>query len=163
MGIERGPDMLPDSLLELAALAGRTMVAAVDTDVWPTAERGFVRLLGRGDEHQARLTEQRLEETRQRLTGAAGTDSEQARAALAERWAGRLADLLEESPDTEADLRALVQRIQTALPGGIVSRPDRVVATDSEPGSGAANGVAAAEMHERVGPPNPILEGSVVG
>jgi hypothetical protein len=155
--------MLPESLFALAAVAGRTIVAAADTDVWPTAERGFVRLLGRRDEPQARLTEQRLEETRKRVTGAAGTDSEPARAALAERWAGRLADLLEENPDTEADLRALVQRIQAALPAGIVSPSDRVVATDSEPGLSAADTGAAAVIHESTEPPNPILEGSAVG
>lgn len=155
--------MLPESLPELAALAGRTIVAAADTDVWRTAERGFVRLLGHRDEHQAQLTEQRLEETRASLMGAAGTHSEQARAALAERWAGRLADLLEEKPDAEADLRALVQRIQAALPPGTVSPSDRVAATDSEPGFSAADGVAAAVMQKSLEPPNPTLEGSVAG
>jgi hypothetical protein len=158
--------MLPESLFVLAAVAGRTIVAAADTDVWPTAERGFVRLLGRRDEPQAKLAEQRLKETRMRVTGAAGTetDSEPARAALAERWAGRLADLLEENPDTEADLRALVQRIQAALPAGMVSPSDRVVATDGEPGlSAAGTGAAAVVIHEGAEPPNPILEGSVAG
>ena len=150
--------MLPESLLALAALAGRMIVAAADTDVWPTAERGFVRLLGHTDEHQAQLTEQRLEETREQLAGTAA-DSEQARAALAERWTGRLADLLEEKPDTEADLRALVQRIQAALPAGIVSPSDRVLAADSQPGLGAADAVMYASME----PPNPTLAGSAVG
>ena len=32
-----------------------------------------------------------------------------------ERWAGRLADLLEEYPDAEADLRALIEEVQAAL------------------------------------------------
>ena len=38
------------------------------------------------------------------------------RTALAGRWAGRWADLLEEDPDAEAGLRALVQEIETAPP-----------------------------------------------
>ena len=72
--------------LALAPLAGRTIVAAASTDVWAACKRGFVRLLGHGDPKKEQLAEQRLEETRQQLAGA---DSEQARAALAERWAGR--------------------------------------------------------------------------
>jgi hypothetical protein len=65
----------------------------------------------------------RAAETQEQLTAAEGTDLQQARAALAERWAGRLADLLEEHPDAEADLRALVQQIQAALPPGWCRRP----------------------------------------
>ncbi len=98
--------------LALAPLAGRTMVAAASTDAWAACKRGFVRLLGHGDPKKKQLAEQRLEETRRQLAGA---DSEQARAALAERWAGRLADLLEEDPDAEDELRTLVQQIQAQL------------------------------------------------
>src|SRR5215467_7847367 len=112
-----GQGMLAEALTALASLAGNTVVAAATTDAWEAARRGFARLLGRGDPKQEQLAEQRLEETRQQLTG---TDSEQARAALAERWAGRLADLLEEAPGVEADLRALVQEIQAALPASAV-------------------------------------------
>lgn len=68
-------------------------------------------------------TERRLAETCEQLAGAKSQDLEQARAALAERWAGRLADLLEEYPDTEADLRALVQQIHAALPARWCLRP----------------------------------------
>ena len=68
---------------------------------------GFARLLGRGDPKQEQLAEPRLAETREQLTGAEGADLGQARAAQAERWAGWLADLLEEYPDALADLRAL--------------------------------------------------------
>ncbi len=109
--------MLAETLMALAALAGNTVVAAATTDAWEAARRGFARLLGRGDPDRTQMAEQRLAETREQLTGAEGKDLEQARAALAERWAGRLADLLEEHPDAEADLRALVQQIQAALPG----------------------------------------------
>ena len=74
------------------------------------------------------MAERRLAETREQLTGTEGQDLEQARAALAERWAVRLADLLEENPGVEADLRALVQEIQAALPAGMVSAADHSVA-----------------------------------
>jgi hypothetical protein len=155
--------MLPQRLLALAALAGRAVVAAAATDAWPIAERGFARLLGRRDEYQTQLTEQRLEETRARLTGAAGMDSAQTRAGLAERWAGRVADLLEEKPDAEADLRALIQRIQAALPAGVVSSPGRAAAADGEVSVSAADALATVMMPDRMEPPNPTLEGSAAG
>ena len=107
--------MLADTLMALPSLAGNTVVAAATTDAWEAAGQRFARLLGRGDPEQEQLAERRLAETREQLTGAEGADLEQARAALAERWAGRLADLLEEYPDAEADLRTLIQEVQAAL------------------------------------------------
>ena len=145
--------MLVEDLMALASLAGNTVVAAAATDAWEAARRKFARLLGRGGPKQEQLTEQRLEETRQQLTGAAGTDLEQARAALAERWAGRLADLLEEDPGAEAELRALVQEIQAALPAGIVSAGDHAVAAGRDVSICATGGgVAAGVIHGNVAP-----------
>ena len=106
--------MLAEGTMALASLAGQTVVKAAATDAWEAARRGFARLLGRGDPTQEQLAERRLDETREQLTGAVGTGLEQARSALAARWATRLADLLEEDPDAEADLRTLVQQIQAA-------------------------------------------------
>ena len=113
--------MLAGALITLAAQAGWTVVAAAATDAWDTARSGFAQLLGHGDAKRIRLAEQRLDETREQLTGAARTNTEETRTVLAERWAGRLADLLEEQPDAEADVRALVQQVQTALPARTVS------------------------------------------
>jgi len=93
--------MLGKSRTELAALAGRTVVDAAAADEWETVQRRFAQLLGRGDAKQTRLAEQRLEETREKLIGAAGTDVGLIRAALGVGWAGRLVDFLEENPDTE--------------------------------------------------------------
>jgi len=153
--------MLAESLMALAALAGNTVVAAATTDAWEAARRGFARLLGRGDPKQEQLAEQRLEETRQQLTGA---DSEQARAALAERWAGRLADLLEEAPGVEADLRALVQEIQAALPASAVSAADHSAAAGRDMNIEASGGgIAAAVIHGNVAPPGPTDPGLAGG
>src|SRR5512143_238031 len=104
----KGAGMLAETLMALAALAGNTVVAAATTDAWEAARRGFARLLGRGDPDRTTMAERRLAETREQLTDAEGHDLEQARAALVERWAGRLADLLEEDPGVEAELRVLV-------------------------------------------------------
>jgi len=152
--------MLADTVMALAALAGNTVVAAATTDAWEAARRGFARLLGRGDPDRTQMAERRLAETREQLTGAEGTDLEQARAALAERWAGRLADLLEEHPDAEADLRALVQQIQAALPAPIVSAAGHAVAAGRDVTiSATSGGVAAGVIHGNVTPPDPTRPG----
>ena len=152
--------MLEETLMALAALAGNTVVAAATTDAWEAARKGFARLLGRGNSEQEQLAERRLSDTRQQLTGAEGADLEQARAVLAERWAGRLADLLEEHPGAEADLRALVQQIQAQLPARMVSAADHAVAAGRDVTIKATGGgVAAGIIHGNVAPPDPTWQG----
>ena len=108
--------MLGESLLTLAALAGQMVVDAAAGDGWEKAERGYAQLLGRGNAKQAKLVRRWLEETRTQLSHETGADTGMVRTALAGRWAGRWADLLEEDPDAEAELRALVQESQAAQP-----------------------------------------------
>jgi hypothetical protein len=146
------------ALMALAALAGNTVVTAAVTDAWEAARKGFARLLGRGDPGRTKAAERRLEETREQLTGATGADLERTRAALEAQWATRLADLLEDDPGAEADLRALVQQIQTQLPAGMVSAADRSVAAGrdvniSASGGGVAAGVIQGDVH--AGPTRP--------
>jgi hypothetical protein len=152
--------MLAETLVALAALAGNTVVAAATTDAWEAASRGFARLLGRGDRHRTDVAERRLAETREQLAGAEGQDLEQVRATLAERWAGRLADLLEEHPDAEADLRVLVQQIRATLPAGMVSAAHHAVAAGHDVTiSATSGGVAAGVIHGNV-TPDPTRQGS---
>src|SRR2546423_925106 len=80
--------MLGESLLTLAALAGRLVVDAADSDGWATAERGYAQLLGRGNAKQAKLARRWLEETREQLSGGPRADMEMIRMALAGRWGG---------------------------------------------------------------------------
>jgi hypothetical protein len=77
----------------------------------------------RVDPDKTQLAEQRLAETYEQLTGATGADLERVQTALEQRWEGRFADLLEEDPGVEADLRALVEQIQAQ-----VSAADHAVA-----------------------------------
>ena len=91
----------------LAALAGNTIVAAATTDAWEAARRKFARLLGRGDPKKEQQAENRLEETRQQLEGVSGPELGQAQADLAKVWQVRIADLLEEDPGVEAELRGM--------------------------------------------------------
>ena len=156
--------MLTETLMALASLAGNTVVAAAATDAWEAARHKFARLLGRGNPKQERLAEQRLEETRQQLTGAEGADLEQTRSLQAERWAGRLADLLEEDPDVETDLRALVEEIRAVLPAGVVSAADHAVAAGRDVTiSASGGGIAAGVIHGNVAPPDPPGPGLVQG
>jgi Tetratricopeptide repeat len=123
--------MLGESLLTLAALAGQMVVDAASADGWEKAEHGYAQLLGRGNDRKTRKAERWLAETREQLTDGAAADQEMLRTALAGRWAGRWADLLEENPDAEAGLRDLVGQIQAALPA------DEQPASDQ---TGSANG-----------------------
>jgi Tetratricopeptide repeat len=151
---------LADDLVALASLAGNTLVAAAVTDAWEVACRGVARLLGRGDPSKTQLAEQRLDDTRQQLAEPKGEELEQARVAHAERWAGRLADLLEEDPAAVADLRALVQEIQAALPVGIVAVAGDAVAAGHDVNiSASGGGVAAGVIHGNVLPPSPTGPG----
>ena len=111
--------------LALAQFAGQTVVGAAITDVWESARRRFARLLGRGDPEKTKLAERWLAETRQQLAVAAGAELQSARAAQAQRWEGRFADLLDEDPDLEAGLRALVEEIPAKLPTGGVRSGSR--------------------------------------
>lgn len=152
--------MLVEDLIALASLAGSTVVTAATTDAWEAAKRSFARLLGRGDPKQTQLAERRLNETYQHLAGAAGTDLESVRIALAERWAGRLADLLEEVPGVETDLRTLVSEIQAMLPA-TVSTTDHAVAAGRDVNISAdRSGIAAGVIHGNVASPDPTSPGS---
>ena len=152
------------ALMALAALAGNTVVTAAVTDAWEAARKGFARLLGRGDPDKTKLVEQRLEETHDQLTAARGADLERVRAALEAQWVTRLADLLQEDPGVEADLRALVEQIQAQLPPGAVSAADHAVAAGRDVNiTASGGGVAAGVIHGNVAPPNPTEQGPADG
>ena len=145
----------------LASLAAQTVVAAAATDAWALAKRGFARLLGRGDSTQTELAERRLEQTREQLTGVPAAELEQERARVAATWQTRLLDLLEEHPETAADLRALVEEVQAQLPAGGVSATGHGVAVGRDANLRASDGgVAAVEIHGNVTTGNPGTPGN---
>ena len=146
--------------MALAALAGNTVVAAAATDAWEGARRGFARLLGRGDPARTEAAERRLAETHKQLTEAAGADAESARSVLQAQWTTRLADLLEEDPGVEDDLRALVQEIQAALPAIAVSAADHGIAAGRDVNvTASGGGLAVGVIHGNVTPPGPTQPG----
>jgi hypothetical protein len=148
----------------LIALAGNTIVAAATTDMWEAAMRKFARLLGCGDPKKEQLAEKRLEETRQQLKGLSGRELEKAQVDLGRVWQVRMADLVEEDPGVEAELRAMVEEIRAELPAGTVAAVDHAVAAGQDvniPALQAA--VAAVILHGDVAPPDPTRPGPVSG
>jgi multidrug efflux pump subunit AcrA (membrane-fusion protein) len=155
--------MLAEELAALAVLAGNTVVTAATTDVWEAAKRGFARLLGRGDPDRTKAAERRLAETGKQLS-VADTDLESARSALQAQWATRLADLLEEDPSAESELRALIEEVRAALPGGMVSAADHSIAAGRDLKiTASGGGVAAGVIHGNVAPPGPSGPGPAIG
>jgi hypothetical protein len=142
-------------LIALAQWAGQTVAAAAVTDVWESAGQKFARLLGRGDPKKAEAAQRWLDATRAQLT-AAGAEVEPVRVAQAQRWQGRFADLLDEDPGSEAELRALVEEIQAELAASVVSAAGHSVAAGGNVTIGATSGgVAAAVIHGDVSAGNP--------
>ena len=147
-------------LMALAQWAGQTVAAAAVTDVWEAARHKVARLLGRGDARKTGAAERWLDETHQQLTAVQGADLEPARAAAARRWEGRFADLLDEDPGVEADLRVLVEEIAAQLPAGVVSAADHSVAAGRDVHiTASGGGTAAGVIHGNVAPPGPTRPG----
>jgi hypothetical protein len=145
-----------DVLMALAQFAGQTVAGAAITDVWEAVRGRFARLLGRGDARRTDAAERWLAQTREQLAAASGTELERAREAAAERWAGRFADLLDEDPGVEAQLRALVEDVAAQLPAAVVSAADHSVAAGRDLNiTASGGGTAAGVIHGNVGPPNP--------
>lgn len=143
-------------LLPLAQWAGQTVAAAAVTDVWESARRKIAGLFGRGDPRKTELAERWLTGTHEQLMAAQGGELEQAQAAQAQRWQGRFADLLDEDPVFENDLRALVAEIRAELPAGVVFSGDHSVAAGGDMAiSASTGGVAGGVIHGGVSTGNP--------
>ena len=151
-------------LLALAQFAGQTVASAAITDVWESARHKFAKLVGRGDPNRTQVAERWLADTHEQLTAVAGADLEPARAAQAQRWQDRFADLLDEDPGIEADLRALVEEIQAELPAGVVSAADHSFAVGgSATFTASGGGIAAGVIRGDVSTGNPPRPGPAKG
>lgn len=103
------------------------------TDVWQSAREEFARLLGQGDASRIKVAGRRLDQTQAELAAATSADLDLVQTAQVATWTTRLADLLEEHPDAEADLRALVDEVRSALPSGAVSATGHAKAASAGP------------------------------
>jgi len=146
--------------MALAQWAGQTVAAAAASDVWEAARHKVARLLGRGDARKTEAAERWLTETHQQLNAAQGADLAPVQAAAARRWEGRFADLLDEDPGVESELRALVEEIAARLPAGMVSAADHAVAAGRDMNIRAdRGGIAAGVIHGNVASPGPTHPG----
>ena len=151
---------MPDNvLIALAQFAGQTVAGAAVTDVWESVRNRLARLLGRGDVRKTRAAEQWLAQTRQQLTTVAGAELGRSREAAAERWAGRFADLLDEDPGVETELRALLEDVAGRLSAGATSAAGHSVAARRDVNVTASGGTAAGVIHGNVTLPNPTGPG----
>jgi hypothetical protein len=149
-----------DVLVALAQFAGQTVAAAAATDVWETVRSRFARLLGRGDSRKTEVAERWLAQTREQLTAVPGADLERVREAQADRWAARFADLLDEDPVVEAELRALMEEVAAGMPAGAVAAAGHSVASGRDVNiTASGGGIAAGLIHGSVAPPDPTLPG----
>jgi hypothetical protein len=146
--------------MALAALAGRTVVAAATTDAWGKAKQELARLLGRGDPDWTAVAERRLEETRGRLVGVPGADADAAGAAQARAWQVRVEDLLEEDAGLEAALRTLIDEVQSSFSPEVVEAGGHGVAAGRDVQVSAfGGGVAVGTVHGKVTAGNPTRPG----
>jgi Tetratricopeptide repeat len=150
-----------DVLVTLAQFAGQAVVAAAVTAEWEAVRGRFARLMGRGDVGRTEAAELWLARTREQLIEAGSrTALVKVQERAAERWAGRFADLLDESPGVEAALRALVEEVTARLPVGAVSVSDHSVAAGQDVDIAASNwGIAAGVIHGNVAPSTPCAAG----
>jgi hypothetical protein len=117
-------------------------------------------LLGRGDARKTQVAEHWLTQTYEQLARAPGSELERTREAAAERWTGRFADLLDEDPGVEAELRAMVEEIAAQLPAGAVSAAGHSVAAGRDVNiTASGGGTAAGVIHGNVAPPDPTGPG----
>jgi len=153
-----------EGLVALAQWAGQTVAAAAITDMWELVRGRFARLLGHGDVRKIGATEHWLAQTHELLAEAAGSELEPVRVAQAERWAGRFADLLDEDPGAEAELRALVEETVALLPAAQVSAVNHSVTAGRDVSiTASGGGTAAGVIHGDVAPPGPTWPGPVQG
>ncbi|MGH3378291.1 MAG: tetratricopeptide repeat protein [Actinoallomurus sp.] len=103
--------MLSETVAALAGAGGTAVVQAMVSDSWDSTKARMARLLGRGDPTGVATAEKHLECSRAELEAVPEPELEDARRAQAAVWRARLAELLEEDPRAETELRRLVSRV----------------------------------------------------
>ncbi|MFD7258877.1 hypothetical protein [Streptomyces sp. NPDC059874] len=125
--------MPAEALAALAQAGAVAVIGAMATDLWQGARDGVVRLFRRGEpdgagaEHladagdtgaagRADAVGDRLDEDAALVAGAEPAEADLVRRELVPLWRRRLTRLLAEHPDSEPELRELVERLRSALP-----------------------------------------------
>lgn len=112
---------LPPEMVALCLSAGTVLANSMATDLWVSARRKFgAYLANNGD---AASHESRLDRDRQALESADHGDRPSLQGKFAASWATRFEDLLEQNPDSAAELASLVAALQEELvsAGGVTN------------------------------------------
>ncbi|MEO3973226.1 hypothetical protein [Streptomyces sp. CAU 1734] len=112
--------MLAETLVAVAGAGGTALVGAMATDLWTGTRDGVVQLFrgGAGEDRAAAVGAQLDDDERTMTAFVPEADAGDMRRALALVWTQRLVRLLEEHPETEAGMRALVDRLRAEQPTG---------------------------------------------
>jgi hypothetical protein len=105
-----------ESIEALAMSGAATLVGAMATDAWQAARSAIARLFGHGDKRRQEVAETRLDHAAAEVENADAAQRDQVRERLMGSWQTRLADLLEENPQEETELRLLIDRLRRQLP-----------------------------------------------
>lgn len=108
--------MLSEALSGLAAAGGTALMGAAATDAWHSVRARFARLLGQGAPPLEQVELERLDRGAADVESAPEHDRDTVRRHLERRWTDRLEVLLEEHPETAAELRALIDEVSAGLP-----------------------------------------------
>lgn len=150
-------------LSALALLAAQTIVTAASTDAWGATKRGISRLLGRGDIASEQAAERRLDQVHKELAALpAGSARAEVEGRLVGDWKVRLADLLDDHPETADELSALVESVRASLPMSAATATDHSLAAGRDVQITALGGLAAGVMHLDLRP-DPTDPGSAQG
>ena len=157
--MREGAEVSGDVLVALAQFAGQTVAAAAVTDVWEAVRGGSPGCWGAGMPGRLRSRSGGWRRPASSCAAARARTGAGAGGA-AERWAGRFADLLDEDPGLEAELRALVEEVAARLPAGAVSAAGHSVAAGRDVNiTASGGGIAAGVIHGDVAPPGPTRPG----
>jgi hypothetical protein len=104
-----------------------------------------------------------LKEARQQLERVSGRELDKAGADLGRVWQVRLADLLEEDPAVEAELRAVVQEILAQLPARKAAAAEHAAPAGQDVNTSASEAGVAGRPYGEVVPPGPTRPGPVGG
>ncbi|MFB9530604.1 hypothetical protein [Nonomuraea roseola] len=103
-------------MAELAMAGAATVVGAMATDAWQSARSAAGRLFGQGDEGRREIAETRLDRAAAEVKVADPAHRDEVRERIAASWQIRLADLIEEQPQAEAQLRRMIEDLRRQLP-----------------------------------------------
>jgi hypothetical protein len=134
------------------AVAGATaLVNAMVTDGWEGVRKKIAALFGRGDQKQTEAVQGRLDQSQAELAKLSGDELAKAQQQLANKWQTRFQDLLDDHPDAEQDLRAILNEIGAGGIGGAAVIQQNTQAHDQAKVAVQAQGV----MHVNFGDNKP--------